>query len=222
MFVIGLKGGVWWDIKFIFKILDCFSLLFFLLVLNNWLRSLSVIVRFCFVIRFDDRGIGSCLLFEDEKLGNVFFSFFCGLGFIFSIFFDGRFFSFCGFLRELVFRFFIRDGGLLRFVGIGIDGLLLVVVLFFFRGGLFDGIFIWVGDFMSGWIIFIFWFLGWGVNGLERGVVIGDGWELFLRFFGRFFLVLFDLDLLVDDFRFFLVGEGIYLKLLLVEGFLLL
>lgn len=118
--------------------------------------------------------------------------------------------------------FFIREGGLLSFFGSGIDGLLLLVVLFF-RRGLFEGGFICVGDFMGGWIIFMFSFLGWGVNGLERGVVVGDGWELFFRFFSRFFFfVLFDLDLFVEDFFFFLVGEGMYLIFLLIEGFLLL
>ena len=99
--------------------------------------------------------MGSCSSSEDEKLGNVPFSLFCGLGFISSTPFDGRSFSSCGFLRELVLRFFTRDGGLLRSAGTGIDGLSLAVALLLLRGGLFDGTFTWVGDFMSGWIISI-------------------------------------------------------------------
>lgn len=77
MFMIGLKGVIWFEIKFIFIVFDC--LLFFLFVLNNWLRLFIVIVRFCFVIRLvGKRVMGLCLLSEDEKLGNVFFLFIIG------------------------------------------------------------------------------------------------------------------------------------------------
>lgn len=60
------------------------------------------------------------------------------------------------------------------------------------------------------------------MNGSERGVVTGDGCELFLRPFGRPPPVLSDLDLPVEDSRLLLAGEGTHSKLPSVEGLLLL